>query len=98
MKIVVLDGYTENPGDLSWDGLKQLGELTVYDRTPYQTQAIINNIGDAEAVYVNKVPLRLVSMPLHCFWRFAIISAITVRRFGKEDGRAVRTGVSGTIP
>ena len=31
MKIVVLDGYTENPGDLSWDGLKNLGELTVYD-------------------------------------------------------------------
>ncbi|MGN0986529.1 MAG: D-2-hydroxyacid dehydrogenase [Otoolea sp.] len=57
MKIVVLDGYAENPGDLSWDGLKQLGELTVYDRTPYQTQAIINNIGDAEAVYVNKVPI-----------------------------------------
>lgn len=31
MKIVVLDGYTENPGDLSWDGLKKYGELTVYD-------------------------------------------------------------------
>ena len=34
MKIVVLDGYTENPGDLSWDELGKLGELTVYDRTP----------------------------------------------------------------
>ena len=33
MKIVVLDGYTENPGDLSWDSLGELGELTVYDRT-----------------------------------------------------------------
>ena len=33
MKIVVLDGYTENPGDLRWDGLGALGELTVYDRT-----------------------------------------------------------------
>lgn len=33
MKIVVLDGYTENPGDLSWDDLKALGDLTVYDRT-----------------------------------------------------------------
>ena len=32
MKIVVLDGYTENPGDLSWDALEKLGELTVYDR------------------------------------------------------------------
>ena len=35
MKIVVLDGYTENPGDLSWDGLKQFGEVEVYDRTSY---------------------------------------------------------------
>lgn len=34
MKIVVLDGYTENPGDLSWEGLEALGSLTVYDRTP----------------------------------------------------------------
>ena len=34
LKIVVLDGYTENPGDLSWEGLQELGELTVYDRTP----------------------------------------------------------------
>ena len=35
MKIVVLDGYTENPGDLSWEGLEALGGLTVYDRTPF---------------------------------------------------------------
>ena len=34
MKIVVLDGYAGNPGDLSWEPMKQLGELTVYDRTP----------------------------------------------------------------
>ena len=33
MKIVVLDGYAANPGDLSWDGLKEFGELTVYPRT-----------------------------------------------------------------
>ena len=33
MKIVILDGYTENPGDLSWDALAALGELTVYDRS-----------------------------------------------------------------
>lgn len=33
IKIVILDGYTANPGDLSWDGLKEHGELTVYDRT-----------------------------------------------------------------
>lgn len=34
MKIVVLDGYTLNPGDLSWERLEELGELDLYDRTP----------------------------------------------------------------
>lgn len=52
MKIVVLDGYTENPGDLSWDSLKALGELTVYDRTP--AELTIERIGDAEIIYTNK--------------------------------------------
>lgn len=55
MKIVVLDGYTENPGDLSWESLAQLGELTVYPRTP--AEEIIPRIGDAEIVYTNKTPL-----------------------------------------
>ncbi len=58
MKIVVLDGYTENPGDLSWDELGQLGELTVYDRTPVNDEAeIIRRIGDAEVVFSNKTPI-----------------------------------------
>ena len=55
MKITVLDGYTENPGDLSWDALGALGELTVYDRTA--AEEIIGRIGDAEAVFTNKTPL-----------------------------------------
>ena len=58
MKIVVLDGYTENPGDLSWSGLEALGELTVYDRTPLDDEAeICRRIGDAEVVLTNKTPL-----------------------------------------
>lgn len=58
MKIVVLDGYTENPGDLSWSALEALGELTVYDRTSLTDEAeIIARIGDAEAVYTNKTPI-----------------------------------------
>ena len=58
MKIVVLDGYTENPGDLSWSGLEALGEVTVYDRTSYVDAPIIaERIGDAEIVYTNKTPL-----------------------------------------
>jgi glycerate dehydrogenase len=55
MKIVVLDGYTENPGDLSWAELEMLGNLTVYDRTSEEN--IIERIGDAGAVYTNKTPL-----------------------------------------
>lgn len=55
MKIVVLDGYTLNPGDLSWDALKQLGDVTVYDRT--QKADIAARIQDADAVYTNKTPL-----------------------------------------
>lgn len=55
MKIVVLDGYTENPGDLSWEGLEMLGEVTVYDRTP--VRQITERIGDAEIVILNKAPI-----------------------------------------
>ncbi len=57
MKLVILDGYTENPGDLSWDNLKRFGELTVYDRTAYNDDAVIKNIGDAEIVLTNKTPI-----------------------------------------
>ena len=58
MKIVVLDGYTENPGDLSWAGLEALGELTVYDRTSLtDEEEVIQRIGDAEMVFTNKTPI-----------------------------------------
>ena len=53
--IVVLDGYTLNPGDLSWEGLKNLGDLTVYDRTP--PEEVVARIGDAEIVFTNKTLL-----------------------------------------
>ena len=53
MKIVILDGYTANPGDLSWEEIARQGELTVYDRAaPDETAA---RIGDAEVVFTNKV-------------------------------------------
>ncbi len=58
MKIVVLDGYCENPGDLSWEPLKALGDLTIYDRTSLTNkEEIVQRIGDAEAVLTNKTPL-----------------------------------------
>jgi glycerate dehydrogenase len=53
--IVVLDGYTLNPGDLSWDGFEKLGEFVCYDRT--ESSDIISRIGDADAVITNKTPL-----------------------------------------
>jgi len=58
MKLVVLDGYTENPGDLSWDGLNALGECTVYDRTSLTDPAeVVARIGEAEIVITNKTPI-----------------------------------------
>ena len=58
MKIVILDSYTENPGDLSWDVLKPFGTLTVYDRTSVTDEAeIIRRIGDSEIVITNKTPI-----------------------------------------
>jgi glycerate dehydrogenase len=57
MKIVVLDGYTLNPGDLTWDGIKQFGELTVHDRTGFSPDHVIKTIGDADIVFTNKTPL-----------------------------------------
>ena len=58
MKMVVLDGSTENPGDLSWDELEKFGEVTVYDRTSYTDAPIIaERIGDAEIVVINKTPI-----------------------------------------
>ena len=58
MKIVVLDGYTENPGDLSWGELEELGQVTVYDRSSLTDEAeAIERIGDAQIVYTNKTPV-----------------------------------------
>ena len=55
MKIVVLDGYTLNPGDLNWDKFKQLGDFEVYDRTP--PDKIIERAKEATAILTNKVAL-----------------------------------------
>ncbi len=57
MRIVILDGYTENPGDLSWAPIERFGDLTVYDRTPYEDEEIIRRIGDADIVFTNKCPI-----------------------------------------
>lgn len=55
MKIVILDGYTLNPGDIAWDGLKKLGDVVIYDRT-HEDQIIERAMG-AEIIFTNKTPL-----------------------------------------
>ena len=56
MKIVVLDGNALNPGDLSWDCIRQFGNVTVYDRTPSKEDTI-RRIRDAQIILLNKVPI-----------------------------------------
>ncbi|MEA4816508.1 MAG: D-2-hydroxyacid dehydrogenase [Lachnospiraceae bacterium] len=60
MKIVVLDGYTLNPGDLSWKEYEELGEFICYDRTP--EELVAERIGDADAVFTNKSIISRASM------------------------------------
>ncbi len=55
MKIVVLDGFAVNPGDVSWDFLKKYGEVAVYDKTPNEKAAEV--IGDASVVFTNRVQI-----------------------------------------
>ena len=62
MKIVILDGYTANPGDLSWDSLKELGEVTVYERT--RREEIAGRAADADIVLTNKVVMDREMMAL----------------------------------
>ena len=53
--IVILDGYTLNPGDLGWEGFEAFGDMTIYDRT--EQQQILSRIGSADIVITNKTPL-----------------------------------------
>lgn len=54
MKIVILDGFTSNPGDLSWDTMETLGDLTVYEYTPNQTADVVERLKDCEIALTNK--------------------------------------------
>ena len=60
MKIVVLDGYTLNPGDLSWEEIGKLGELTVYDRTA--PKEIVERTRKAEIILTNKAPVSAITL------------------------------------
>ena len=91
MKIVVLDGYTENPGDLSWDALRAFGEVTVYDRTAYTDAPIIaERIGEAEIAVVNKTPIRRATLDACPNLKFVAVLAtgynIVDCAYAKEKG------------
>src|SRR5690349_19217644 len=60
MQIVVLDGYTLNPGDLSWEPLKELGEVVYYDRTI--VAETVQRCKDADAILTNKAPLNQATL------------------------------------
>ena len=91
MKIVVLDGYTENPGDLSWDEMKKYGELTVYDRTP--AEEVVNRIGNAEVVFTNKTPITKETMDACPDFKFISVLATGYNvidvNYAKEKGIVV---------
>ena len=73
MRIVVLDGYTLNPGDLSWDEVAELGELTVYDRTALQD--IVPRAREAQIVLINKVPISADTLAQLPKLRFIAVTA-----------------------
>jgi len=57
MRIVILDGYTENPGDLSWEKLNEYGEVIIFDRTENKEEIILKRIEGAEIIITNKTPI-----------------------------------------
>ena len=111
MKIVVLDGYAENPGDLSWAPLEALGEVTVYDRTSLTDEKeTIVRLSGAEIAVTNKTPitrrvidacprLRYITM---LATGYNVVDAayappITATLSTPESGPPARTGATGTI-
>ena len=95
MKIVVLDGYTENPGDLSWEELEKFGELTVYDRTSYVDSPLIaERLGDAEVAVINKTPITRATIDacpnLKCIAVLATGYNVVDYNYAKEKGIIVQ--------
>lgn len=89
MNIVVLDGYCVNPGDLSWDALKQIGNLTVYDRTC--ADDVVSRALDADVVLTNKVPIRAAQ--IQALPKLKYIGAMSTGVNIIDIGEAVRRGI-----
>jgi len=73
MRIVVLDGFTLNPGDLSWDGVRASGEVTVHERTP--AEQIVARAADADVVVTNKVALNAATIAALPKLKFIAVTA-----------------------
>ncbi len=85
LNAVILDGYTENPGDLSWEAIEKLTDLTVYDRTP--PELIIERAEDADILIVNKVVITreiIAQLP-----KLKFVSTLATG-FNQVDGVALR--------
>lgn len=89
MNIVVLDGYCVNPGDLSWDALRQIGNLTVYDRTC--ADDVVSRALDADVVLTNKVPIRAAQ--IQALPKLKYIGAMSTGVNIIDIGEAVRRGI-----
>lgn len=73
MKIVIIDAYTINPGDLSWDALKEFGDLRMHDRTP--AHLIVDRCQEAEAIITNKVPFNAETLAQLPYLKYIGVSA-----------------------
>ena len=91
MRIVVLDGFTANPGDLTWDEIKALGDVAVYDRT--DEKDIVSRAKDADAVLLNKCPMTkdtMINLPrLKYIGVLATGYNVVDTAFAKETGIVV---------
>ena len=91
VKIVVLDGYPLNPGDLTWDGLKALGDLTVYDRTAESD--VVERAAEANVVLTNKTPLRAATLAKLSRLRCVSVLATGFNTVDVETARALAVPV-----
>jgi glycerate dehydrogenase len=91
MKIVVLDGHTLNPGDNPWDAVANLGELTVYDRTP--ARLVVERAKGAEIILTNKTPLEAKTLAALGGLRFIAVTATGINvvdaAFARRQGVVV---------
>src|ERR1051325_10193620 len=91
-RIVILDGYTLNPGDNAWDAVAALGELVIYDRTP--VEQIVERARDAQIVVTNKAPLSARALESLSQLRFIAVTATGFNIVDVDEARRREIAVS----